>query len=131
MIEPVVGPTSVIVLDEDAHLEQRKLMLPPFHGEALQALSGLIDEYCAQEVSSWPPGEPLALHARLQRVTLEIILRVVFGLEGGEELQAIRDSLTVMLGTGRNRWRSCGRCRRWRGAFRRAVVAAGCKTPTV
>jgi len=100
VIEPVVGPTSVIVLDEDAHLEQRKLMLPPFHGEALQALSGLIDEYCAAEVSSWPVGEPLALHARLQRVTLEIILRVVFGLERGEELSAVRDSLTVMLGTG-------------------------------
>jgi len=100
VIEPVVGPTSVIVLDEDAHLEQRKLMLPPFHGESLQALSGLIDEYCAEEVSSWSVGEPLALHGRLQRVTLEIILRVVFGLERGEELHAIRDSLTVMLGTG-------------------------------
>ncbi len=100
VIEPVVGPTSVIVLDEDAHLEQRKLMLPPFHGEALQALSGLIDQCCAEEVASWPIGEPLALHGRLQSVTLEIILRVVFGLERGEELQAIRDSLTAMLGTG-------------------------------
>ena len=100
VIESVVGPTSVIVLDEDAHLEQRKLMLPPFHGEALQRLSGLIDECCAREVASWPVGSPLALHARLQRVTLEIILRVVFGLEHGEELRAVRDSLSVMLGTG-------------------------------
>ena len=100
VIEPVVGPTSVIVLDEDAHLEQRKLMLPPFHGEALRSVSGLIDEYSAREVSSWPVGRPLALHARLQRVTLEIILRVVFGLERGEELQAIREALTTMLGTG-------------------------------
>ena len=100
VIEPVVGPTSVIVLDEDAHLEQRKLMLPPFHGESLQALSGLIDEYCAREVASWAVGEPLALHARVQRLTLEIILRVVFGLERGEELHSIRDALTVMLGTG-------------------------------
>ncbi len=100
VIEPVVGPTSVIVLDEDAHLEQRKLMLPPFHGEALQRLSGLIDECCAREVAAWPTGEPFALHGRLQGVTLEIILRVVFGLERREELQAIRDSLTAMLGTG-------------------------------
>src|SRR5262249_50154374 len=59
-----------------------------------------IDEYCTREVSSWTVGEPLALHARLQRLTLEIILRVVFGLESGEDLQAIRDALTVMLGTG-------------------------------
>ena len=100
VIESVVGPTSVIVLDEDAHLEQRKLMLPPFHGESLQRLSGLIDEYCEREVASWPVGRPLALHERLQQVTLEIILRVVFGLERGEELAAIRDSLRVLLGTG-------------------------------
>ena len=73
VIEPVVGPTSVIVLDEERHMEQRKLMLPPFHGEALQRLSALIDEFCEREVSSWPVGEPVALHPRLQRVTLEIL----------------------------------------------------------
>jgi cytochrome P450 len=100
VIEPLVGPTSVIVLDEDRHLEQRKLMLPPFHGEALQRLSGLIDEYCEREVASWPAGEPLALHPRLQRVTLEIILRVVFGLETGEQLDGVRDALTALLGSG-------------------------------
>ena len=100
VIEPVVGPTSVIVLDEDRHLEQRKLMLPPFHGEALERLSGLIEEFCEREVSSWPVGEPVALHPRLQRVTLEIILRVVFGLEEGHQLEDVRDALTELLGTG-------------------------------
>jgi cytochrome P450 len=100
VIEPVVGPTSVIVLDEERHLQQRKLMLPPFHGEALQRLSGLIDEFCEREVSSWPVGEPLALHPRLQRVTLDIILRVVFGLEDGRQLDAVRDALAALLGTG-------------------------------
>jgi cytochrome P450 len=100
VIEPVVGPTSVIVLDEERHLRQRKLMLPPFHGEALQRLSALIDEFCEREVSSWPVGEPVALHPRLQRVTLEIILRVVFGLEEGRQLDAVRDALAALLGTG-------------------------------
>lgn len=100
MIEPIVGPTSVIVLDEERHLEQRKLMLPPFHGEALQRVAGLIDEYCEREVSSWPVGEPVALHPRLQRVTLEIILRVVFGLEQGRQLEAVRDALTTLLENG-------------------------------
>jgi cytochrome P450 len=99
VIEPVVGPTSVIVLDEERHLRQRKLMLPPFHGEALQRLSGLIDEFCQREVSSWPVGEPVALHPRLQRVTLDIILRVVFGLEHGRQLDAVRDALAALLGT--------------------------------
>jgi cytochrome P450 len=100
VIEPVVGPSSVIVLDEERHLQQRKLMLPPFHGEALQRLSGLIDEFCAREVASWPVGDPVALHPRLQRVTLEIILRVVFGLEEGRQLDAVRDALAALLGTG-------------------------------
>lgn len=100
VIEPIVGPTSVIVLDEERHLEQRKLMLPPFHGEALRRVSGLIDEYCEREVSSWPVGESLALHPRLQRVTLEIILRVVFGLEQGRQLEAVRDALTTLLENG-------------------------------
>src|SRR6516225_7014108 len=90
VIEPVVGPTSVIVLDEERHMEQRKLMLPPFHGEALQRLSGLIDEFCEREVSSWPVGAPLALHARLQRVTLEIILRAFFGFGRSEQLRSVR-----------------------------------------
>lgn len=97
LIEPIVGPTSVIVLDEKRHLEQRKLMLPPFHGDALRRVSGLIDEYCEREVSTWPVGEPVALHPRLQRVTLEIILRVVFGLEPGHQLEAVRDALTTLL----------------------------------
>src|SRR5262249_19069546 len=100
VIEPVVGPTSVIVLDEHRHLEQRKLMLPPFHGDALERLSGLTEEFCEREVSSGPVGEPLALHPRLQRVTLEIILRVVFGLEQGQQLEAVRDALTALLGSG-------------------------------
>jgi len=104
VIEPVVGPSSVIVLDEDRHLEQRRLMLPPFHGEALRRATGLIEDFCEREVESWPVGEPVALHPRLQRVTLEIILRVVFGLEAGEELAELKEALTVMLESGTGPW---------------------------
>ena len=102
IIEPLVGPTSVIVLDEQAHMEQRKLMLPPFHGKALASLSGLIGEFAEREVSSWPTSEPVALHPRLQRVTLEIILRVVFGLGRGSQLDALREVLTRILAFGDN-----------------------------
>src|SRR4051795_6087543 len=78
ILEPVVGPNSVILLDEAPHLEQRKLLLPSFHGEKMQALAGLMEELTETEVSSWPRGEAVALHPRLQRLTLEIILRAVF-----------------------------------------------------
>src|SRR5436190_13376476 len=75
ILEPVVGSNSVILLDEGPHLEQRKLLLPAFHGEKMQRLTGLMTELTERELASWPRGEPVALHPRLQRLTLEIILR--------------------------------------------------------
>src|SRR3954452_23143783 len=97
ILEPVVGPNSVILLDEAPHLEQRKLLLPAFHGERMQRLSGLIEELAEREVDSWPRDVLVALHPRLQRLTLEVILRAVFGLEGGERLDTLRELLTELL----------------------------------
>jgi cytochrome P450 len=100
VLEPVVGSKSVILLDERAHLEQRKLMLPAFHGERMEALTGLLEAVTEQEVERWPTGEPIALHPRLQAVTLEVILRAVFGLESGPRLDAMRRNLTELLEFG-------------------------------
>ncbi len=97
ILEPIVGANSVILLDEQPHLEQRKLMLPAFHGERMQRLTGLMRELAEQEVASWPQGEPVTLHPRLQRLTLEIILRAVFGLERGAQLDELRELLTEIL----------------------------------
>jgi hypothetical protein len=97
LLEPIVGANSVILLDEDAHLEQRKLMLPAFHGERMQRLLGLMEELTDREVASWPVGEPVMVHPRLQRLTLEIILRAVFGLDEGLRLDRLRDRLTAVL----------------------------------
>jgi cytochrome P450 len=100
ILEPVVGANSVILLDERAHLGQRKLMLPAFHGEKMQRLSGLMREVAEREVARWPQNGPIALHPRLQALTLEIILRAVFGLDAGERLDAMRDRLTGILRFG-------------------------------
>jgi cytochrome P450 len=100
VLEPVVGVNSVILLDEAPHLEQRKLMLPSFHGEKMERLSDLIAEVAQREVASWPRGEPIELGPRLQRLTLEIILRAVFGLDPGERLDALRGRLSAMLAFG-------------------------------
>ncbi len=100
ILEPVVGTHSVILLDEGPHLQQRKLLLPAFHGERMQRLSGLMAELAEREVESWPVEEPVALHPRLQGLTLEIILRAVFGLERGAKLDALRGRLTTMLAFG-------------------------------
>jgi cytochrome P450 len=100
ILEPVVGANSVILLDERAHLSQRKLMLPAFHGEKMQRLSGLMREVTERELRRWPRGEPISLHPRLQALTLEIILRTVFGLDSGARLDAMRDRLTGILQFG-------------------------------
>jgi hypothetical protein len=100
ILEPVIGPNSVILLDESPHLRQRKLLLPAFHGEKMQRLSGLMSELAEREVASWPLDEPVALHPRVQKLTLEIILRAVFGLERGAKLDELRDLLTQILAFG-------------------------------
>jgi cytochrome P450 len=100
ILEPIVGPNSVILLDEGPHLRQRKLLLPAFHGEKMQALSGLMSELAEREVASWPLEQPVALHPPVRRLTLEIILRAVFGLERGAQLDELRDLLTEILAFG-------------------------------
>jgi len=100
ILEPVVGRNSVILLDEGAHLEQRKLMLPAFHGEKMQRLSGLMAEVAEREAAGWPRERAVELHPLLQSLTLEVILRAVFGLDPGSRLDAIRERLTRILTLG-------------------------------
>jgi cytochrome P450 len=97
VLEPLIGRFSVILLDESAHLEQRKLMLPAFHGERMKALAGLMRELAEREVRSWPCDQPIELHPRFQRLTLEVILRAVFGLDQGQRLDELRDLVTELL----------------------------------
>jgi len=100
VLEPIVGRNSVLLLDEDAHMSQRKLMLPAFHGEKMAALSGLMAEVAEREVAGWPRDEALELHPRMQHLTLEIILRAAFGLDPGPRLDALRERLGAMLAFG-------------------------------
>ena len=100
VLEPVVGQHSLILLDEDPHLEQRRLLLPAFHGERMKRLTGLMTEVAEREAESWPRDEPFQLHPRMQGLTLEIILRAVFGLEQGERLEALRTRLAKILDFG-------------------------------
>jgi cytochrome P450 len=100
ILEPIVGQNSVILLDEAAHLEQRKLMLPAFHGEKMERLTDLMKEVAEREAESWPQDEQIALHPRLQAVTLEVILRAVFGLDPGPRLDGLRERLTAILEMG-------------------------------
>jgi cytochrome P450 len=97
VLEPVVGPNSVILLDEADHLEQRRLLLPAFHGERMQRMTEVMVRMTDAELDGWPTGEPVALHPRLQGLTLEIILRSVFGLGVGPRLDRLRALLGEVL----------------------------------
>jgi cytochrome P450 len=100
VLQPIVGSNSILLLDGDAHMSQRKLMLPAFHGEKMAALTGLIAEVTERGVSGWAGERELALHPLMQGLTLEIILRAVFGLDEGERLDAVRDRLAKLLAFG-------------------------------
>jgi cytochrome P450 len=100
VLAPVVGQNSVILLDEGAHMEQRKLMLPAFHGERMARLSGLLTEVAEREVATWPRNTPIEMHPRMQSLTLEVILRAVFGLQPGERLETLREHLRAILEFG-------------------------------
>ncbi|HEX8106976.1 MAG TPA: cytochrome P450, partial [Kofleriaceae bacterium] len=96
VLEPFVGSHSVILLDEQEHLEQRKLMLPAFHGKKMQELESLMTEVAEQEVERWPRDRPIEIHPLTQKLTLEVILRAVFGLDEGERLDRQRDLITQL-----------------------------------
>jgi len=97
ILEPLLGPHSLLVLDEKPHMSQRKLLLPPFHGRRMQAYEATMAEIAAAEIERWPRGEPYALRPRMQALTLEIILATVFGLREGERMTALRDALRRFL----------------------------------
>src|SRR5687767_13158289 len=79
-LEPIMGARSVLLLEGTEHLERRKAMLPPFHGERMRAYESVIGEIADAEVDRWAPGDEFAIHPRMQAVTLEVIMRAVFGV---------------------------------------------------
>ena len=95
---PVLGEHSVLLLDEPEHMSQRKLMLPPFHGKRMQAYREVMAAAAAEEIDRWPADSPVRMRPRMQAVTLEVILRAVFGVEEGERLTRLRDELRTALG---------------------------------
>ena len=93
ILGPILGTRSVLVVDEQDHLWRRKLMLPMFHGEAVRAYAEVVREVTEAEVDRWPVGEPFALHPRMKALTLEVILRAVFGVDDPARLAALHEAL--------------------------------------
>jgi cytochrome P450 len=87
----VLGDHSLLTLDEERHLSQRKLLLPPFHGESVRRYAEVMAEATAREVARWPLHRVISLRPRMQAITLEVILRAVFGVREGERMDRFRE----------------------------------------
>jgi cytochrome P450 len=95
-LAPVMGPSSVIVLTGPEHMRQRKLLLPPFHGERMREYEQVIVEATRRDMAGWPVGSPMRVHERTRAITLEVILRAVFGVEA-ERMGRVRAAVSGLL----------------------------------
>ena len=128
MLGPVLGPRSVMLLEEPDHMTRRKLMLPSFHGQGINNDAEMMAEVARREVSRWPVDEPFELWPRMQAITQEVVMTAVFGPDEGNHLGRLREllqKLTVWMNDPRNltllatfgpRW--IVRSRRFREAMR-------------
>ncbi|GAC1439108.1 MAG: cytochrome P450 [Solirubrobacteraceae bacterium] len=98
-IAPLLGPNSVLTLTGPRHLRQRKLLLGPFHGDRMQAYGAVIAETTRAELAGWPRGAVLELHLAMQRITLDVILRAVFGVADAR-MDPLRRALETLLRSG-------------------------------
>ena len=115
-LRPLVGPRSLLLLEGVDHLSRRKAMLPPFHGDRMRAYETVVADAAARELSRWPVGEPFAVHPSMQEITLEVILRAVFGVSERDELHdLLRDLLSATVSTQLQVAVLFGRRSRWSG----------------
>jgi cytochrome P450 len=105
LLGPVLGPRSVMLLEEPDHMTRRKLILPAFHGKSIESDAEMMVAVARREVGRWPVGEPFELWPRMQAITQEVVMRAVFG-NGAEErmgrLRELLNGLTVWMNDPQN-----------------------------
>jgi cytochrome P450 len=99
VLEPVAGPESVLLLDGAQHLHRRKLMLPSFHGERISAYGDLMKDITDAEIDTWPLHTPFRAHESMQKITLQVILRAVFGIEDAARMGKLESLIPGLIGS--------------------------------
>ncbi|MDQ3741563.1 MAG: cytochrome P450, partial [Actinomycetota bacterium] len=97
-LKPLIGTRNVLLLDGPEHLARRKLVLPPFHGDRMRAYGPIVTEACARQFAPWPVGRPVGVLGGMQAITLDVILRAVFGVEDAARLERLRVNVRRALG---------------------------------
>ncbi len=98
LMRPVVGNESLLFQDRARHRRQRKLLMPPFHGERMNAYGRAICNLAEQASEGLPPGKTFSARAIMEDISLEVILEVIFGLYEGERYQLLKDLLVYYSG---------------------------------
>jgi cytochrome P450 len=100
-LRPIVGPDSVLTSLGERHMRQRKLLLPPFHGEAIERYAQTISDVAEREIDRWPIGTPFSIASRMQAITLDVIMAGIFGIEGkpakGSPERSLRSVIKTMV----------------------------------
>ena len=93
VLRPILGPDSLLLIDGERHLRERRMMMPPFHGDRMRTYGETMRDVTEAAVDGWPVGRPFPLLERTQAVTLDVIVRTVFGLAEGAAMARLRDRL--------------------------------------
>ena len=97
VVGPLLGKHSLLTLDGAEHLRQRRLLLPAFHGERMHAFATVMRGITEASLEAWPVGAPFSLHPMMQSITLDVILRTVFGVANTDDKTPLRAALVELL----------------------------------
>src|SRR5919204_4214107 len=105
VLGPLLGRYSLLLLDGAEHMSQRKLLLPPFHGRRMEAYADVMRSVAERDVAGWPTGRRFAVLPHTQAITLEVIMRAVFGIRDAAGLRELGELLRAVLNLGTSRRR--------------------------
>src|SRR6266403_4805311 len=97
LLEPLLGTQSLMGLSGDRHRRMRQLLMPPFHGERMRSYGQLIRDITEEVMSQWVGGKTFSVRQSMQRISMRVILRAVFGLNKGTRYQQLERLLATML----------------------------------
>lgn len=106
LLLPLLGERSLVMLDGTPHQRQRQLLMPPFHGERMQAYGELISEIAEQVASKWEVGQAFSMRESTQQISLKVILQAVFGLDEGDRYNKIEQILSEALESLSSPWKA-------------------------
>ncbi|HXB64852.1 MAG TPA: cytochrome P450 [Solirubrobacteraceae bacterium] len=93
LLGPLLGPRSVMLLDEPDHMTHRRFMLPSFHGQMMRSYGEMMVDVARAEIARWPVGQPLALWPRMQAISNEVVMRATFGSTDSPQMERLRTLL--------------------------------------